>query len=143
MSVDMRPEVDRSAPSVDRQARASLVVAVSCCVAYALFIVVPYYVNGLNAVPLDQVAGGAHDPKDLWPVTTVIGTPFRIASLLTLIMAPVGAIAVLTWAAIRVLLQGSVLRSRRMWASAVVLSVAFLFWVSTPVPQALTTWMLD
>ena len=143
MSVDMRPEVDRSAPSVDRQVRASLVVAVSCCVAYALLIVVPYYVNGLNAVPLDQVAGGAHDPKDLWPVTTVIGTPFRIASLLTLVLAPVGAIAVLTWAAIRLLLTGSAARSRWMWAAAVVVAVGFLAWLATPLPQALASWMLD
>ncbi len=33
----------------------------------------PYVVDGLHRLPLREVAGGAHDPKDLWPQCLVAG----------------------------------------------------------------------
>lgn len=34
---------------------------------YCVGVLLPYYVNDLHRLPLAEVAGGAHDPKDLWP----------------------------------------------------------------------------
>lgn len=45
-----------------------LVTAATAATAiFAVTIVLPYYVNDLDVLPLAEVAGGAHDPKELWP----------------------------------------------------------------------------
>jgi hypothetical protein len=44
-----------------------LILVLACATAYGLFFVVPYYVNDLDQFPLEDVAGGAHDPSALWP----------------------------------------------------------------------------
>ncbi len=44
-----------------------LILVLVCGAAYGLFFVVPYYVNDLDQFPLQEVAGGAHDPSALWP----------------------------------------------------------------------------
>ena len=44
-------------------------VVVVIVVAYVAGVVVPYYVNDLDRLPLAEVAGGAHDPTEMWPAT--------------------------------------------------------------------------
>ena len=47
---------------------AGLVAAVLVVlVLYGVGVLLPYFVNGLHRLPLEEVASGAHDPKDLWP----------------------------------------------------------------------------
>ncbi len=69
---------DSSASTVDastlvtgrpRRVWPPVVMALGCATTYALVFVVPYYVNGLDRFPLEDVAAGYHDPKDLWPTT--------------------------------------------------------------------------
>ena len=69
--------LDQSAPTVrarrdearrsQRRAWFPLILVLLCTTAYGLFFVLPYYVNDLDQFPLEEVASGAHDPKDLWP----------------------------------------------------------------------------
>jgi hypothetical protein len=44
-------------------------VVVGIVLAFVAGVVLPYYVNDLDRLPLAEVAGGRHDPKELWPET--------------------------------------------------------------------------
>jgi hypothetical protein len=69
-------------------------VALTAALALAVFVVLPFYANGLQHLPLEEVSGGAHDPKDLWPVTggSALAGLFRLAGMLTLVTAPFVAV---------------------------------------------------
>ena len=113
-------------------------------------VLIPYYVNDLDALPLAELASGAHDPKDLWPQGTV-GGYLQLAGFLSLSVTPIGLLVVGAFsgtAAVQefVTLPGH-LRAPRPVALAfvvVVLAVlALLSWFATPTASALTTWRLD
>ena len=114
---------------------------------WAAGVLVPYFVNDLQHVPLSQVASGAHDPKDLWPYASggvAVGL-LRLASFLAMgagsivsIVSAVGAAAVL------VRTRGSSTAGQRaLLASIAVLSSAFSAALLSPFGQALSTWALD
>jgi hypothetical protein len=56
-------------PPGPRLAALALTAVVGISVAYIAGIVVPYFVNDLHHLPLTEVRGGVHDPKDLWSST--------------------------------------------------------------------------
>ena len=67
-----------------------LVVGALVAVTAAVFvgtIVVPYYVNNLDALPLVEVASGAHDPKDLWPQGAA-GATVQLTAFLAIALTP-------------------------------------------------------
>lgn len=123
---------------------AALTVAVLVCLAYACGIVVPYYVNDLDALTLAEVSSGAHDPKDLWPATTGYGG--------WLIMAGVFAVFttffLLVPVAIAALHHLVSCRSQGLaccWPSApiVVITAALLAVQLSPFGLAVLDWIVD
>ena len=132
-----------------RVAVLSLVPAVPVA-AYAAGVLLPYYVNDLHELPLEEVAGGAHDPKDLWPSGTWWGPWLRLAGILVGGVAP-AALFLTGLAALVYAVRGSLTGARRhrspaMTACLVGLAVACLWAASAflgPTAGALSRWSLD
>lgn len=123
-----------------------LALAVVCAAAYAIFFVMPYYVNDLDRYPLAEVAGGMHDPKDLWPRNgSGLAFVFTFGGLLTLALAPFGTVIAVGWAAINVALG----RPSRdgltvaISALAAAIGIVTLVWLASPFASALFRWWLD
>ena len=123
--------------------------AVFCAAPYLAGVLIPYYVNDLDALPLAEVAGGGHDPKDLWPQGTVGGL-VQLAGYLSLVWTPIGLLAVggiSATAAVQELLFPTTRRASRPVAVGLLLLtlavVALLSWFATPTAAALMTWRLD
>ncbi|KGH47243.1 hypothetical protein IN07_07525 [Modestobacter caceresii] len=111
---------------------------------YLAGILVPYYVNDLDVLPLAEVSSGAYDPKDLWPQGPLAGLT-QLAGLLAISLTPLGLLAVLTAA-----LTGLAPRRRRsapvvtaglaLVALSCLAALAFYF---SPMGAALMSWRLD
>jgi hypothetical protein len=119
--------------------------AVIVVLPYAVGVLLPYYVNDLDQLPLSEVASGRHDPKDLWPQGP-IGGLVQLSGFLALALTPMGLVLVgLASAAVACL---AVVRRK---SPAVVLAyvllttacVAALAWFTGPTAAALATWRLD
>lgn len=120
-------------------------VALLAALGFVVFLVWPYYANGLHHLPLDEVAGGGHDPKDLWPMREVSGTAvaFRIGGMLTVLFGP--------WVALGAGLFGAYAavrhrQDRTRWvpgALAGVVMIGVLAWLMSPIGSALVSWWLD
>ena len=122
-----------------------LLAALTCAAAYALFFVLPYYVNDLDRFPLEEVAMGYHDPKDLWPHAQGGWASFRLAGMTTFLLGPAVALATLAWAAVRTR-QGIVAGDLRRTAPALLaaaLAVGTIGWLFSPFGRALMAWFLD
>lgn len=122
-----------------------LLVALACAGAYAVFFLLPYYVNDLDRFPLHDVAAGFHDPKDLWPYAQGGWASFRLAGTATFYLGPALAMTTLAWAAVRTR-QGIAAGDLGRTAPALVaaaLTVSTLGWLFSPLGRALMGWFLD
>ena len=120
-------------------------VALTAALALAVFILLPFYANGLHHLPLDEVAGGAHDPKDLWPVAggSAFAGLFRLCGMLTLVTAPFVAVGCALYGGYAVWRHRA---DRSRWlpdALTVALGVGVLGWLATPTARAIGTWFMD
>ena len=128
--------------------RSGLVLAVPAValLALAVFFVLPYYVNDLQQFPLDEVAGGMHDPKDLWPYADggLVAAVWGWGTVFTIGLAPFAA-AIAAGAAVVELVGPSRKGRRRVGRSlaTLVLSAAVLAWQVSPMGAALVAWWLD
>ncbi|WP_346622416.1 hypothetical protein [Blastococcus montanus] len=132
----------------------SVVVLAACVVVavapYLAGVLIPYYVNDLDALPLAEVASGAHDPKDLWPQGTLGGLA-QLGGLLSLSLTPIVLLAVGGISAAAAVQEWHTLpvarRAPRPVAVACVVvtlvCVALLAWFFTPTASALMTWRMD
>lgn len=146
MSSTRSPVVAEPAAAVPRpRTWPTVVLAVGCAAAYAVFFVLPYYANGLQRYPLADVAIGYHDPKDLWPRTTALGPVFGIGGFLTLTLGPFVAFGTLAWAVARLVLARAAhgWRERAALLVAAAVSLGTLAWLATPFAGALMGWFLD
>lgn len=120
-------------------------LALGCAAAYGVFLVLPYYVNNLDALSLEDVAAGYHDPKDLWPLnTTLDGIVFGVGGLMTVLFGPAVTLGALSWALVglwRDVAAGW--RFRGMSLAAVVVALGTLGWLVSPFGAALVSWWLD
>jgi hypothetical protein len=122
-----------------------LLVALACAGSYALFLVLPYYVNDLDRFPLEEVAMGYHDPKDLWPHAQGGWASFRLAGMATFLLGPALALATLAWAVVRTR-QGIAAGDLRRTAPALVaaaVAIGTIGWLFSPFGRALMSWFLD
>lgn len=118
--------------------------------AYAAGVLLPYYVNDLDALSLQEVAGGRHDPKDLWPSGAWWGPWLRLAGLLSAAGAPIALLLTAAVAAVYAL-RGSLVsvprgRSPAMVAALVGVAVVSAWgftWFLGPTAAALAGWSLD
>jgi hypothetical protein len=118
-------------------------------VPYLAGVLVPYYVNGLHHLPLAELAGGAHDPKDLWPQGT-LGGLVQAGGYLSLALTPLGLVLVGGGSgvlAVRHLLPPvRALRSRVATVCLVAIAVACaagIAWMAGETGTALTAWRMD
>lgn len=128
-----------------------MVALVALCVApFLVGVLIPYYVNGLDAVTLGELTSGAHDPKDLWPQGTVGGL-MQLAGVLGPGLTPMALIGLAALGGTAVVQEwitfGVERRAPRPVAVAFVLvtavCLALLAWFATPLAGALVTWRLD
>ena len=147
MSEPSVPTAYAPAPAATRPPRTwpVLALAVGTALGYALFFVLPYYVNHLDRFPLEDVAMGYHDPKGLWPYGTALGLPFGLGSLLTMVFGPFVVFGVLGWVPFQL-----VDRRRDLGPLGVVVlllaaavAAATLVWLGSPMGGALMEWWLD
>lgn len=135
--VPTRPEV--------RQAWAALALGVACAASYAVFLVVPYYVNGLDRFPLAEVALGSHDPDGLWPAGTALEPVFGLGSLFALSLAPLLASGTLIWSGWQLWLhrRTATWRTRTLLVVAAFVSSTTVSWLASPFGSSLVSWQLD
>jgi hypothetical protein len=114
---------------------------------YGLFLVLPYYVNDLDQLPLDEVASGAHDPKDLWPYRDggALSVIWTFGALFAFMLGPFILLAAPLWAAVLMWRDRRTLRVRE-WcalAMATLCGVALIAELASPFHDALVNWWLD
>jgi hypothetical protein len=123
----------------------------ACVVPYLVGVLLPYRVNGLHRLPLDELASGRHDPKLLWPSPTGCGGLVDLLGVLGLVTAPMGLVG---GAVAGVLVLGRAVlsgRSRLRRAPGMVLATvavaaacaAGLGWFVGETSAALVTWRMD
>jgi hypothetical protein len=141
------PVVDAPADAVARPPRTWPVLALALATAagYALFFVLPYYVNHLDRFPLDEVAAGAHDPKDLWPHGTAVGAVGGLGGVLWLVLGPPAIFVVFGWVPVLLVLRRHELGRRGVAVLLLAATVAAvtLAWLGSPFAGALIRWWLD
>ena len=121
-------------------------LAVCSAAAFGVFFLLPYYVNDLNQFALEEVAGGMHDPKDLWPFNQgAVGDVFTLGAYLTMAFSPFIAAVTAGWAGFDLWRSHELHDMRRTMLG--ILTVAFAavtwVWLLSPLGTALIGWMLD
>lgn len=128
-----------------RRAWLPVILVLVCGAAYGLFFVVPYYVNDLDQFPLQEVAGGAHDPSALWPYRDggMQSAIWGYGALFMYVFGPIAFGAPL-WAAYVMLRDRQVLKVHERCALglAVLCGAALLTW-RVSFGAALISWWLD
>jgi hypothetical protein len=119
--------------------------AVLAALPFVLGLVVPYLVNGLDRLPLEELTSGAYDPKDLWPQP---GSSWRtgvgVAVLLSFTVALPAFIVVTVLAAWGALSAGRARRAIALGFAVLALACgAALVWLMGPTGSALVTWRMD
>lgn len=123
----------------------ALTVTVLFAVAYVSGVLVPYYVNDLDAFTLAEVSGGGHDPRDMWPWTAgYAGELLHMAGvyavLLSLpVLVPIGIAALIH----RDLYSESSLR--HLWPDLLTLAIIITLVALqlSPFGRALFAWTMD
>lgn len=141
-TIESRPRTDRDW----RLVRFLTALAVLATLPYLVGVLLPYYVNDLHLLPLDEVASGRHDPKDLWPQGFVGGLA-QLAGFFSLALTPLALTFIGVGSAalgIAGLVTGQLRRAPA--AGLLVLAVACtlgLAWFLGDTSAALTTWRMD
>jgi hypothetical protein len=121
--------------------------AALCVATYAVIFVLPYFVNGLDRFSLQQVASGAHDPKQLWPINGLgyVAFLWQLAGYATLAFAPLVATLAGAWSLVTLCIDSHRLdvTGRVARLSTVALSAALLLTLWSPFGLALKTWFMD
>jgi hypothetical protein len=124
-----------------------LLLAAVGAAALGLFFALPYYANGLHRYPLEEVASGLHDPKDLWPFDLgAVGGVFLLGAFVTMAVTPLVTMLAAGWAGFEMWRARALPERRRTVALGVLaIALAALTWVwsLSPLGAALSTWLLD
>lgn len=121
-----------------------LALVVAGALGYALFLVLPFYVNHLERYPLAEVASGAHS-DDLWPRGGVLGVVFGLGGLGTLAFGPLGAAIGTAWSAVCLWHKRGDhdVVGKTLLVLAAAVGAGTLVWLQSPFASALITWWLD
>ena len=130
--------------------RSIAVLAATLLAALALYgtgVLLPYFVNGLHRLPLTEVAGGAHDPKDLWP-RSGWGGAVQLTGFLGLLVVPLVSISAAGVGAVWLAVLRRRAESQRLAKALVLLvvvavAVAALLFVWSPTGALLQAWRMD
>jgi hypothetical protein len=120
----------------------SLLVALGCAGSYGLFLVLPYYAEGLGDPPLQALVGWAYDLRladgDLGPF-------FHAGAVATYYLGPAATLSTVAWAALRTT-QGIAASDLRQTAPALLaaaISLGLLAWLFSPMGRAVMAWFID
>ena len=119
--------------------------AVLVVLPYFIGVLLPYYVNDLDDLPLAEVASGAHDPKDLWP-QGIVGGLVQLGGFFALALTPMGLVLVGLASAVTAGLAVVRRKSPAVVLALVLLAIACgwaLAWFLGPTAGALASWRLD
>ena len=151
MTIDAAPAVatdDAARTTVEWRWIAVLATVVFAVLAlYCVGVLLPYFVNGLDRLPLEEVASGAHHPEDLWPQNVWAG-PVGVAGLFAVafgLLVTLTAVGVGTaWLASLWRRPGPGRLSKSLTLLAVVAgSVAAVLFQVSETGAALQAWRLD
>lgn len=137
-----------TAPLIPISTRSPLLAVTFTAAPALLFvasILVPYYVNDLDSLPLAEVASGAHDPMGLWPQGAAGGW-VQLAAGVAIALTPLGAVIGAGLSATAIARGARRGPDRSLVARAAVvltLSIAVLATYFSPVGSALVSWRLD
>ena len=111
-------------------------------------VLVPYYVNDLDRLPLDELSSGAYDPKDRWPYAGGSSPAGSLRSVLLPVSLPLvpllGLGSAVAGAAILMRRRESLTAAaRRLTVAALVLAIIMVAVSLSPFGLALRTWALD
>ena len=130
--------------------RGIAVLAGAVLVALTLFgvgVLLPYYVNDLDRLPLSEVASGTYDPKDLWPQKAWAGL-VQQAGFLGIMLLPLVALTAVGVAGVWLALLWRRPGPQRVLKSLALLtvvagSVSALLLLSSETGEALKVWRMD
>ena len=120
-------------------------VALLAVLPYVAGVLLPYYVNDLHHLPLEEVASGRHDPKDLWPGASGLGGFVQLGGFLSIGLTPILLIVALAGAG-TCLTPWHRRTSRAVTAGlafVTLVCVAALAFFFSPMGNALVTWRMD
>jgi hypothetical protein len=123
-----------------------LSTAVLTASAWLAGVLLPYFVNDLDSLPMSEVTSGAHDPKELWPVTEgPVGALVHLAGVLAGMGGSIVVGMVAAWTAWSLAGRWSLIsvRLRLVYLAAFTVSVTILVLLVTPFAQDLLVWSLD
>ena len=120
----------------------ALGLALFCAASYAVPLVLPYYAHGLHHRPAGESLY-LHELSGLWPYDSFLEVPTVMLAAFALMVAPFVATVVAGWAGYRVWTDRLVPGRFVLWTAALVVSIATLGWLTTPLAEELLVWFLD
>jgi hypothetical protein len=125
---------------------ALLTCAVLTSAAWLVGVLLPYYVNDLDSLPMSEVTSGAHDPKDMWPVTAgPVGGLMHLAGVLAGMggVFILGAIAVWTLWSLAGRWSVTTAPLRVVYVAALSVSLIMIPVIVSPFASDLLVWSQD
>ena len=140
--VDGWPTTERRPPS-SRSAWFGLGLALTCTGAYVVSLLLPYYANGLQGSTREELR--AHELAETWPYGTAFDLPIALAGILGIAVGPFVAAGTSWWSARVLWVHHGQLppRARAVVVSTMLVSVATLAWLPTPLAGRLFSWFVD
>lgn len=122
----------------------ALSLVVGGAISYVVALLLPYYVNDLDRLPLNEIPWRG-EFVEMWPHNTAYSLPFSLAGAYAMLFAPLVACGVALWMGGRMwLLRQSMTRlSYAVTIAAAVVSVGTVGWLFTPLASTLITRWLN
>lgn len=132
----------RRPPSL-RSAWVGLGLALACVAAYAVSLLLPYYANGMQGSTQEEL--WAHDISQMWPYGTALEVPVSLAGIFAITVGPFLAAGLLWWSARTLWVHQRRLTAavRAVVVTTLLVSVAVLTWLTTPLAGQLFSWYMD
>ncbi|WP_374455396.1 hypothetical protein [Nocardioides sp.] len=133
---------ERRPPSL-RSAWFGLVLALTCVGTYAVSLLLPYYANGLQGSSQEEL--WANELVQQWPYDTAWGTPIGLAGLFAISVGPFLAAGLLWWSLRTLWVHRGALSVpvHAVVVATMLVSVAVLAWLTTPLAGQLFSWFMD
>lgn len=130
-------------PPSPRSAWFGLALAVLCAASYVVALVIPYYSGGMQTAPHEEM--WVPDPTAAWPYETALDLPIGLAGVFAVSGGPFLAAGTLWWSGRTLWVHRGQLTSlvRGVLVATVLVSVAILAWLPTPMAGRVFSWFVD
>lgn len=122
----------------------TLLVALLAAAPYGIGLVLPYYANGVHQRPAGETLY-AYDLGTMWPYDTALGGVVAFIAIVGVPTAPFISGGVAMWSLFTVWTWWRTLTVREivLYAAAVLVGVASIAWLATPLANDLLMWFWD